>query len=114
MPHFPPTFANLKNLKEFTAFSIGLQDFGAVIYGCTELEYLRINDSNFSTLPNGIEAWQKMSHFGFERHNISQLPDGIFQLQKLQKLCLAGATAPFKTRLKKHIKGVRIVKNWYD
>jgi Leucine-rich repeat (LRR) protein len=114
MPHFPATFVNLKNLKEFTAFSIGLKDFGAVIYGCTELEYLRIHSTDFTSLPDGIEAWQKMSYFGFETHKISQLPEGIFRLANLKKLCLAGASTAFKTKLKKQIKGVRIVKNWYD
>ena len=110
---FPPTFGALGQLKEATFFSVGREEFGAEIYECSQLEHMRMSGSKFTTIADGIEKLQKMRWFGFERQTLTTLPDGIFELKLLEKLCFPQCPAPLKAKLKRQIKGLKIVKEWY-
>lgn len=114
LPAFPPDIANLKALMGIFFLSCGMVEFGAQLYDCANLEYFRITAPAFRSIPDGIERLHKLRAFGFENHNVAELPEGVFLLPALEKLCWDKAPAPYKAKLKRKYKGLKIVKNWYD
>lgn len=59
-----------------------------------------------------------MEHIGFECSDIVKLPDDILDMKNLEKISLENCplykNKDFKSLIKKKIKGIKIVKGWYD
>lgn len=114
----PDSFSNLKALTNFKMFDDSHQSLNPSIYECSELTYLRFWKSNFNVIPDGISKLQKLEWLGFEYGKITKLPEDIFEMKNLKKIamekCPLFNDKDWKTLIKKKIKGIKIVKAWYD
>jgi Leucine-rich repeat (LRR) protein len=118
MTELPDSFSNLKNLSYFRMFGCSLEILNPVLYNCHNLENIRLSRAKFQSIPTGISKLQNLEHIGFENSDIQTLPDDILEMKNLQKISLEDCplykNKDFKTLIKKKIKGIKIVKGWYD
>lgn len=114
----PDSFSNLKSLTNFRMFDNYLQSLNPSIYECSELEYLRLSKSNISVIPSGISKLQKLKSLGLEGAKVSSFPEDIFEMKNLEKIAIADcpiySDKNWKALIKRKIKGVRVVRYWYD
>ncbi len=118
LTHLPDSISNLHALKDVTLFGCTLEALNPALYDCPELEYFRISNSNFKTLPEGISRMQKIKYLGFESGKLESVPGEIMEVKTLTKISLEGCPLfkdkDFKTLIKKKIKGIKITKGWYE
>lgn len=118
MTELPDSFSNLTNLTYFRMFACSLEKLNPVLYDCHNLQNIRLSRVKFQTIPPGISKLQYLEHIGFENSDIETLPDDILEMKKLEKISLEDCplykNKDFKTLIKKKIKGIKIVKGWYD
>lgn len=114
----PESFANLNRLVSFRMFSCSLKTLDPVLYNCQHLKNIRLSKAIFRSIPPGISKLSNLEHIGFENSGLEMLPDDILEMKSLQKISLEGCPLfkdkDFKTLIKKKIKGIKIVKGWYD
>ncbi|WP_420574616.1 leucine-rich repeat domain-containing protein [Kordia sp.] len=113
----PKGFGNLKMLRNITIFNSKMETLAPSFYECSNLQYSRINDALFTSIPEGISKLQKLVSFGFETSPITSLPEDIYELQQLERLVLGESPLfkdkSFKAKIKRKIKGLKVDKSWY-
>ncbi len=118
MTKLPDSFSNLTSLTYFRMFACSLEKLNPVLYDCNNLQNIRLSNANFQSIPTGISKLQNLKHIGFECSDIEILPDDILDMKNLEKISLENCplykNKDFKTLIKKKIKGIKIVKGWYD
>lgn len=114
----PDSFSNLKALTSFRMFGYSLQSLNPSIYECSELKSLRLSNSKINVIPDGISKLQKLKSLGFEGAKVSSFPEDIFEMKNLEKIAIADcpiySDKNWKALIKRKIKGVRVVRYWYD
>jgi Leucine-rich repeat (LRR) protein len=118
MPQLPDSISNLINLDYFSIFRCSLDALNPALYDCKNLKYIRIVQAQFTTIPAGISKMENLVKLGFEVCKIESLPDDIMQMKALEKLCLDRTplldNKDFKTLIKRKIKGLKVIKSYYD
>ncbi|MFC6095673.1 leucine-rich repeat domain-containing protein [Flavobacterium qiangtangense] len=116
--HLPDSFSNLQALTNFSMYGDGHESLNASVYECSELKFLRLGKSKFEVIPSGISKLQKLDWLGFEYGNIIQFPEDIYEMKNLKKIAMENCPLlkdkEWKALIKKKIKGIKIVKAWYD
>lgn len=114
----PDSFSNLKALTNFSMYGDSHESLNASVYECSELKYLRLGRSKFNVIPAGISKLQKLDWLGFEYGNITNFPEDLYEMENLKKIAMENCPLikdkDWKTLIKKKIKGIKIVKAWYD
>ncbi len=118
LTELPDSIENLKKLKYVRMFNCELDFLNPALYNCLDLKHFRTSSSKFKTIPVGISKLTNLTELGFERGSIEVLPDEMFDMKQLKGLYLGDCALyndkNFKTKIKRKIKGLRIVKSWYS
>lgn len=118
MTEIPKSFSNLRGLANVRMFDCDLKTLDSAFYDCHSLQSVRLSYSSFQSIAPGISKLQNLTEIGFGSKNLETLPDDILEMKNLQKIALGScplySNKDFKTLIKKKIKVIKIVKDWYS